>query len=122
MLALSCVGLTTEGDQVPVEAVAKTLDQVFPCRRTFGSDPSASFNDYVFFVSDEPLVLDTALSYRNQVRWLESREVDVRGDGDIIITDNLNRLETLHIAKAEHSREKLIVRVGDEWLLYSAVR
>lgn len=118
ILALNFVGLTTEGDQAPVEAVAKTLDQVFPYRRTFGSDPSATFNDYVFFVSDEPLVLDTALSYRNQVRWLESREVDVRGDSDIIITDNFNPLETLHIAKAEHYREMLIERVGAELLFY----
>ena len=118
ILALNFVGLTTEGDQAPVEAVAKTLDQVFPHRRTFGSDPSATFNDYVFFVSDQPLVLDTALTYQNQVRWLENREVDVRGDSDIIITDNFNPLETLHIAKAEHYREMLIERVGTELLFY----
>lgn len=118
ILALNFVGLTTEGNQAPVEAVAKTLDQVFPYRRTFVSDPSATFNDYVFFVSDQPLVLDAALGYRSQVRWLENLEVDVRGDSDIIITDNFNPLETLHIAKAEYYREMLIKRVGAELLFY----
>lgn len=118
ILALNFVGLTAEGDQAPVEAVAKTLDQVFPYRRTFGSDPSATFNDYVFFVSDQPLMLDTGFSYRNQVSWLENLEVEVRGDSDIIITDNFNPLETLHIAKAEHYREMLIDRVGAELLFY----
>lgn len=118
VLALNFVGLTTEGNQAPVEAVAKTLDQVFPYRRTFVSDPGATFNDYVFFVSDQPLVLDAALGYRSQVRWLENLEVDVRGDSDIIITDNFNPLETLHIAKAEYYREMLIQRVGAELLFY----
>ncbi len=118
ILAVNFVGLTTEGDQAPVEAVARTLDQVFPHRRTFVSAPGATFNDYVFFVSDQPLMLDPAPLYRRQVHWLENLEVDVRGDSKIIITDDFNPLETLHIAKAEYYRELLIERVGAELLFY----
>ncbi|WP_198411356.1 fused MFS/spermidine synthase [Marinimicrobium alkaliphilum] len=118
ILALNFVGLTAEGEQEPVEAVAKTLDQVFPHRRTFVSAPDAEFNDYVFFVSNEPLVLTRSPDQRAQVTWLERLEVDVRGESDFIITDDYNPLETLHIAKAEYYRDMLVERVGESLLFY----
>lgn len=115
VLALNFVGLTLEGERTPVEAVAHTLDQVFEHRRTFVSSPDATFNDFVFFVSDRPLTLsgpETALN------WLEEREVAIAGDTDLVITDNFNPLETLHIAKAEYYRDLLIERVGEDILFY----
>jgi len=118
VLAVNFVGLTIEGEEAPVEAVANTLDKVFPHRRTFVSDPDATFNDYVFFVSDEPLVLDRALSSRMSAEWLEAREVSVAGDSDLVITDDFNPLETLHIAKAEYYRDLLIDRVGRDILFH----
>lgn len=118
VLALNFVGLTEEGEEAPVEAVARTLDQVFEYRRTFVSDPDATFNDYVFFVSNQPLELDRSGRNRAPVAWLERLEVEVRGDSDIIITDDYNPLESLHIAKAEYYRDLLIDRVGEEILFY----
>src|SRR5690625_5460678 len=72
ILALNFVGLTTEGDQAPVEAVAKKLDQVCPYRGTFGFDTSTTFESSVCFFSCRSVVISASLSYRNQVRWLES--------------------------------------------------
>ncbi len=118
VLALNFVGLTLEGEEAPVEAVAHTLDQVFDHRRTFVSSPSATFNDFVFFVSDRPLELEGAGQTRGPVAWLEQREVDVAGDSELVITDDFNPLETLHIAKAEYYRDLLVDRVGQDILFY----
>lgn len=115
VLALNFVGLTHEGQQAPVEAVANTLDQVFEHRRTFVSSPEATFNDFVFVVSDAPLELSGPEPPR---RWLEAREVNVEGDTELVITDDFNPLETLHIAKAEYYRNLLIDRVGESVLFY----
>lgn len=115
VLALNFVGLTLEGEEAPVEAVAHTLDQVFEHRRTFVSSPEATFNDFVFYVSDEPLELQGSA---DTLAWLTEREVTIEGDSELIITDNFNPLETLHIAKAEYYRDMLIERVGEEILFY----
>lgn len=115
VLALNFVGLTQEGKQAPVEAVAHTLDQVFEHRRTFVSSPEATFNDFVFVVSDEPLNINGPEAPR---QWLQAREVQVSGENGLLITDDFNPLETLHIAKAEYYRDLLIDRVGESVLFY----
>ncbi|WP_238559195.1 fused MFS/spermidine synthase [Marinimicrobium sp. LS-A18] len=115
VLALNFVGLTHDGERTPVEAVANTLDQVFEHRRTFVSSPEATFNDFVFVVSDDPLELSGPAVSR---QWLQAREVSVTGDTELVITDDFNPLETLHIAKAEYYRNLLIDRVGESVLFY----
>ena len=69
----------------------------------------------MFVVSDDPLELSGPVGSR---QWLETREVSVTGDTELVITDDFNPLETLHIAKAEYYRDLLIDRVGESVLFY----
>ena len=118
VMALNMVGLTVDGEMQPVEAVAKTLDSVFDHRRTFVSTPGSAFNDFVFFVSDQPVVLDQSPRFRKPVDWLLEREVDISGVSGLLITDDFNPLETLNIVKAIAYRNMLVEHVGRDLLFY----
>ena len=118
VMVLNMVGFTIEGERPSVEAVARTLDSVFPYRRSFVSEPTESFNDFLFFVSDQPVVLDESPRFREAVDWLLEREVMVAGDAGLLITDDYNPLETLNIRKAEIYRKHLIERVGRDLLFH----
>ncbi|GIX22581.1 MAG: spermidine synthase [Gammaproteobacteria bacterium] len=112
VLVLNVVGFTVERDAKPVAAVARTLDSVFPHRRSFVSAPQAAFNDFVFVVSDRPLVLRDGALPPAAAAWLRGHERGVSGAGGVLITDDYNPLESLQRAKAEHYRRLLIERVG----------
>ncbi len=116
VLVLNMLGLTADGEMQPVEAVAKTLDHVFAHRRTFLCVPDSPLSDIVFFVSDQPLVLDESPRFAEAVDWLTSLEVEVSGSRGVLITDDFNPLETLNVGKAEQYREILIERVGRDLL------
>jgi hypothetical protein len=91
---------------------------VFPHRRTFVSTPGETFNDYLFFVSDQALTLDVSPRFREAVDWLREREVELAGEGGRLISDNFNPLETLNIRKAEIYRSHLVERVGRDLLFH----
>ncbi|MCC5842350.1 MAG: fused MFS/spermidine synthase [Opitutales bacterium] len=118
VMVLNMVGFNIDGGRQPVEAVARTLDSVFPHRRSFVSEPGETFNDFLFFVSDEPLVLDKSPRFREAVDWLLEREVVVEGGKGRLITDDFNPLETLNIRKAETYRQLLIDRIGRDLLFH----
>jgi hypothetical protein len=100
----------------PIAAVARTLDSVFAYRRTFVVDPESALSDFVFFVSDHPLLLDDAPAFRDAVTWLEEHELDLSGAAGQLITDDVNPLATLNIKKAEHYQALLRERVGQDLL------
>ena len=116
ILALNFVGFTVEEDRKPVQSVARTLDQVFTNRRTFVSSPNAKFNDFIFIVSDNKLLIDDNGANQQIIAWLKQREVLIKGRNAPIITDDFNPMETLQMAKAEYYRNILIKRVGSDIL------
>lgn len=117
ILALNFVGFNRDKDDRPVESVAMTLDTEFEYRKNFVSVPDAEWNDFIFFVSDEPLAIsnnspaDMAATER-----LSKHEVSVAGTNGMVITDNYNPLESMQLAKAEYYRDVLIDRLGKDIL------
>ncbi len=118
VMVLNMVGFNIEGERAPVEAVARTLDSVFPHRRNFLGSPDSRLSDFIFFVSDAPLELQVGNSplLREAADWLRSREITIPGDGGVLITDDFNPLETLNLRKSAYYRKILIERVGREVL------
>lgn len=118
VMVLNMVGFAIEGERPTVEAVARTLDSVFPYRRSFVSTPGETFNDYLFFVSDQPLTLEASPRFSEAADWLLEREVELAGEGGLLITDDFNPLENLNIRKAEMYRSHLVERVGRDLLFH----
>ncbi|MCD8483481.1 MAG: fused MFS/spermidine synthase [Verrucomicrobia bacterium] len=116
VLVLNMVGLNMPGHMQPMESVAKTLDTVFAHRRTFVSIPESGLNDFLFFVSDQPLELDPSPPFREPVDWLLHREILLSGASGQMITDDFNPMETLNLGKAEAYREILLERIGRDQL------
>lgn len=117
ILALNMIGFLEGTDYMAVKTVAHTLDEVFPYRRSFVSNPGKKFNDIVFLVSDSPvnLPLDTKNKYIKQE--LAKKEINIETKNAFVVTDDYNPLESLQVAKAEHYRELLMKRLGKGILL-----
>ncbi|MEE8349864.1 MAG: hypothetical protein V3R94_09855, partial [Acidobacteriota bacterium] len=113
-----------EGEQaLPVAAVSKTIEAVFPYQRVFVSSHVTELKDHVFFASTRPLnlqsdqvevspsplgqyMLDNLLDYE--------REID--SDQGFVITDDFNPLESMQVKKAEFYRHQVLADIGAELL------
>jgi spermidine synthase len=115
ILAVNFVGFT-QGDPLPVASLARTLDSTFSHRRTFVSSPESDFNDFIFLVSDKPVSLAAKAKEEGVGDMLTPHEVSVSAIGGKIITDDFNPLERLQLTKAEHYRNVLLQRVGEDIL------
>ncbi len=118
VLALNFVGFTQGEHRKTVNAVARTLSEIFPYQRTFLSAPGEKFNDFVFFASNYPIGLGSGYRDKQLAHWMEQREIVISGEDSFVITDDFNPLESMQIAKAELYREMLKQRVGEEILFW----
>ena len=122
ILALNFVAFYEEGKNPALASVAKTLAQVFPYQKTLISEPGREFNDFIFLAASIPLSIEpgtrTASDLRtNQLRsdqslWLKQRLVELDQQQGVVLTDNLNPLESLQIKKSEHYRWMMVESIG----------
>ena len=117
ILAVNMIGFLKGSNGYALQAVARTLDTIFPHRRVFVSEPGNNFNDVVLLVSDSPIKVQPDKMNKYQLQQLANKEVNITTENAFVITDNYNPLETLQVAKAEHYRDVLIKRLGPEILL-----
>jgi len=118
ILALNFVGFAQGEHRKTVNAVARTLAEIFPYTRTFISAPNEAFNDFIFFSSNNPIKLDSSQSDQDLAHWLKRREMTISGDKGFVITDDYNPLESMQVAKAEYYRKMLKDRVGEKILFW----
>lgn len=111
MLAINFVAL--EGKHsAALASVAKTVEQVFAQQEMFVSEPGKDFNDYIVLASQQPLNLAASVLFQEQKNWLTERVFSVDKALGVVLTDNLNPLEQLQTAKAEHYRRFIVDWLG----------
>jgi len=116
IMALNMLGMIGEEDSGSVASVAKTLDSVFAHRLTFISTPGSKLNDFIFFVSDEPLRAALVANPSADWNWLRDRQIDLPGDHGVLITDQFNPLDKMNRRKAESYRMMLVNTLGKDVL------
>lgn len=80
----------------------------------FISEPGENFTDFIFLASGQPIDIRTQGLAPEQSQWLQERLFTVDATGAAPLTDNLNPLEHLQLAKAEHYRRFLVDMFGAE--------
>ena len=83
----------------------------------FVSEPGKEFNDYIILASQQPLNLASTKLFQEQKNWLTERLFSVDKALGVVLTDNLNPLESLQTAKAEHYRRFIVDWFGPELLV-----
>lgn len=118
ILAVNFVAFA-QGEHInALASVARTLAEVFPQQALFISEPGKAFNDFIFLATtDSPLDLNSKLLLAEQADWLKKRLFSVDKTQGVIFTDNLNPLEHLQTAKAEHYRHLIVDWFGPELLV-----
>lgn len=117
VLALNFVGFQRENGDESVQSVAATLDSQFSHRKNFVSMPGEEWNDFIFFVSDNPLeIKGSSRPDMNAKERLAKHEIAINGENGLIITDNYNPLESMQLSKAEYYRDILLERLGEDIL------
>lgn len=117
VLALNFVAFADAGRNPALASVFLTLGEVFPHRAVFVSEPGKDFNDYIFLASSRPVDLSAKSLSAEQSAWLKQRLIAVDPAAGVVLTDNLNPLEHLQIAKAEHYRRFIVDWLGPELLI-----
>lgn len=117
ILALNFVALSQHGKNAALASVSKTIADVFAHQAVFVSEPGDDFNDFIFVASNQALDLGTPALTPEQAAWLKQRQFTVDASAGAVLTDNLNFLEHLQVAKAEHYRHTVIGWFGPELLL-----
>lgn len=93
------------------------MGEVFGHRRVYVSEPNSEFNDFIFFASDAPIAVHPEAASARTLDLLAEREFLGMTEGETIVTDDFNPLESLQVSKAETYRKVLLERVGLEVLL-----
>ncbi len=115
ILALNYVGFTQGEGSDAVEAVHRTLQDLFPHLRTFVTDKN-EFTDFVFLASLAPVAIDPQTGDR-RLRWLLDHEHRfVEGSG-FVVTDDYNPLESRQVRKSETYRKHFLERISFDLLL-----
>ena len=83
----------------------------------FVSEAGDDFNDYIFLAARQPINLDSTALLADQSAWLKDRLIAVDKSQGVILTDNLNPLEHLQTAKAEHYRHFIVDWLGPDLLV-----
>lgn len=117
ILALNFVAFSNGGKNPALASVSKTIEQVLPQQSVFVSEPGDDFNDYIFLAARQPIDLDSPALLAEQSAWLKTRLISVDKSQGVILTDNLNPLEHLQTAKAEHYRHFIVDWLGPELLV-----
>jgi len=90
---------------------------VFSNQDFFISEPGENFNDFIFLASQNPLNLAPNGMPADQAEWLKTRKLPLDNSKGTILTDDLNPLEHLQTAKAEHYRHVIVDAFGPELLV-----
>jgi spermidine synthase len=98
-------------------SVARTVADVFPEQLVFASEPGKDFNDFIFLAANQAINLNSKTLLSSQAGWLNERLIQVDKSQGVLFTDNLNQLEHLQIAKAEHYRHLIVDWFGPELLV-----
>jgi spermidine synthase len=117
VLAVNFVSFLSGGRNPALASVAKTVSEVFPHYSVFASEPGDDFNDFIFLASRQSIDLSSPALSQEQTAWLQARALTVEPTNGSVLTDNLNPLEHLQTAKAEHYRHVVIDWFGPELLL-----
>jgi spermidine synthase len=118
MLALNFVAFAKGEHANALAAVSKTLAAVFPQQSVFISEPGRDFNDFIFLATKHQAInLDAKTLLDSQSAWLKERLFPVDNRDGVLLTDNLNPLEHLQTAKAEHYRHVIVDWFGPELLV-----
>jgi spermidine synthase len=116
MLALNFVAFSRSEHGAALASVARTVGAVFPHHQVFVSKPGKDFNDFIFLASGHPVAPASETLGPEQVAWLKERIFTVDSNQGLVLTDNLNPLESLQTRKAEHYRHVLVDWFGTELL------
>jgi len=108
ILALNFVSFYQDGHNAALASVARTVSEVFPHLSVFISQTGEDFNDFIFLAGNLAIDLDSKSLSTDQASWLQKRLVNVDKSQGSILTDNLNPLEHMQIAKAEKYRQILV--------------
>ena len=117
ILALNFVSFYQGGHNAALASVARTIDDVFPHLSVFISETGEDFNDFIFLAGKQPIDLSSKSLSTDQAMWLKKRRVNVDKSQGSILTDNLNPLEHMQIAKAEKYRQTLVGWFGADLLV-----
>ncbi|MDO8358085.1 MAG: fused MFS/spermidine synthase [Nitrospirota bacterium] len=115
ILALNYVGFTQGEGSDAVEAVHRTLQDLFPHVRTFVTDTS-EFTDFIFLASREPVAIDPQTGDR-RLQWLLNHEHRFAEGSGFVLTDDYNPLESRQVRKAETYRKHFLERIAFELLV-----
>jgi len=115
ILVLNYVGFTQGEGSEAVEAVHRTLQEVFPQVRTFVTDTS-EFTDFIFLASREPVAIDPRTGNR-RLQWLLNHEHRFAEGSGFVLTDDYNPLESQQVRKAETYRKHFLERIAFDLLL-----
>lgn len=117
LLAVNFVGFADGERSTALASVAKTLAEVFAEQAVFVSEPGKDFNDFIFIASRHPVDVEAKTLLAEQTAWLKSRRFNVDQHKGVVFTDDLNPLEHLQVAKAEHYRRVIVDWFGPELLV-----
>ncbi|PZN83486.1 MAG: SAM-dependent methyltransferase [Candidatus Methylumidiphilus alinenensis] len=117
ILALNFVSFYQGGHNAALASVARTVSEVFPHLSVFISETGEDFNDFIFLAGKRAIDLDSKSLSTDQASWLQKRLVNVDKSQGSILTDNLNPLEHMQIAKAEKYRQILVGWFGADLLV-----
>lgn len=117
ILAVNFVAFSHGEHSIALASVSRTLAEVFPQQTVFVSEPGRDFNDFIFLAGRKAIDLDSKNLLADQVDWLKDRVFPVDKRAGVIFTDNLNPLEHLQTAKAEHYRHVIVDWFGPELLV-----
>jgi len=117
ILALNFVAFSQQGHNAALASVSKTIAAVFAQQAVFVSEPGEDFNDFIFLAADQPIDAEAKTLTPAQAEWLRQRRFAVDDSLGSVLTDDLNLLEHLQTAKAEHYRRVVLSWLGPEILV-----
>jgi predicted membrane-bound spermidine synthase len=112
ILAVNFVAFSQGANSLALNSVSRTLAQALPHQAVFISEPGKEFTDFIFLAGRQPIDIHAPSLSSEQTAWLQERVFPVDPALGTLLTDNLNPLEHLQIAKSEHYRRFLVDMFG----------
>lgn len=127
MIALNFVAFYEEGKNPALASVAKTLASVFSHQIALISEPDREFNDFIFLAANFPIPIDpddnpddsVRINHlqHDQSRWLKQRLIHLDWSRGVVLTDNLNPLESMQTRKSEQYRSMMVDSIGPGYFI-----
>lgn len=114
ILAINFVAFAHGPNSTVLSSIAKTIAQVLPHQSVFISEPGKDFTDFIFLAGNQAIDINAPGLLPAQTAWLRDRLFKVDEGHGAVLTDNLNPLEHLQIAKSEHYRRFLVDMFGGD--------